>query len=354
MPQTLKAPSADCFQQFPASWYLFCESSVLSKGPLSKRILGRDLVAFRTTSGKVALMEAHCSHLGADLGRGQVIGESIQCPFHNWRYGVDGRCVDIPCTNQIPSSARQRCFPVQERHGYLFFFNGRAPLFPLPFFFAADPDAFAAGRTFRYVADCTWYMNAAHAFDTQHFAAVHDRELLAPPEVDCPAPFARRNRYRARVLGRTTLDRFLQVGAGRTVEISITTWGGTFVLVTGAFDRVQSQFIIVTTPREDGTTVCEGIVFAPRGKNLLARTLFEPVSLWVRRLFTYGYLVDETRRLRGTQYRPLSLGPLDRDMIDFFQWVVSLPQEAVEPARAADAIPAAALQHTPAVSEVQS
>jgi hypothetical protein len=173
-------------------------------------------------------------------------------------------------------------------------------------------------------------MNAAHAFDTQHFGAVHDRELLAPPEVDCPALFARRNRYRARVLGRTTLDRFLKLGGGRTVEITITTWGGTFVLVTGAFDRVHSRFIIATTPLEDGTTLCEGIVFAPRGTGLLARALFEPFSLWLRRLFTYGYLKDETRRLRGTQYRPLSLGPLDRDMIEFFQWVVALPQNAVD------------------------
>lgn len=330
MPQTLIAPRADSFQPYPASWYLFCESRALSKGPLSKRVLGRDLVAFRTASGRIALMEAHCSHLGADLGRGQVIDESIQCPFHNWRYGADGRCVEIPCSTRIPSFARQRSFPVQERHGFVFFFNGHEALFPLPFFFGADPGSFAAGRPFRYVADCTWYMNAAHAFDTQHFGAVHDRELLAPPEVDCPALFARRNRYRARVLGRTTLDRFLKLGGGRTVEITITTWGGTFVLVTGAFDRVHSRFIIATTPLEDGTTLCEGIVFAPRGTGLLARALFEPFSLWLRRLFTYGYLKDETRRLRGTQYRPLSLGPLDRDMIEFFQWVVALPQNAVD------------------------
>jgi hypothetical protein len=183
-------------------------------------------------------------------------------------------------------------------------------------------------------------MNAAHAFDTQHFAAVHDRELLAPPEVDCPAPFARRNRYRARVLGRTTLDRVLQAGAGRTVEISITTWGGTFVLVTGAFDRVQSRFIIATTPLEDGATLCEGLVFAPRGRSAVARKLFDPVSLWVRRLFTYGYLADETRRLRGTQYRPHSLGPPDRDMIEFFQWVVALPQGPAHGTHAEVAIPA--------------
>ena len=327
----------ECFPAYPASWYLFCESRELKADPLTKRLLGRDVVAFRTASGKVAVMDAHCSHLGADLGCGKVLGESIQCPFHNWRYALDGRCVEIPGVSSIPSFARQRCYPVHERHGYVFFFNGREPLFPLPFFFDADPEGFVAARPFRYVADCTWFMNSAHAFDTQHFAAVHDRELVAPPEVDCPAPFARRNRYRARVLGRTPLDSCLQKVAGRMVSISITTWAGTFVLVTGTFDRVYSRFIIATRPLEDGTTLCEGIVFAPKGNGFLAQ-LFEPAGLRVRRLFTHGYLADETRRLRGTQYRPLSLGANDRDLIDYFNWVVSLPQHAHEAAETEAAV----------------
>lgn len=193
-------PPLDRFPACPASWYLFCHASELSK-PLSKRILGRQLVAFRTRSGKVCVMTAHCSHMGADLGCGTVIGESIQCPFHNWKYATDGVCHHIPGTNNIPKFARQTTYPVEERHGYVFFFNGTKPLFPLPFFFGANPDDFSAGELFSYVSDCNWFTNAAHGYDTQHFDAVHDRKLIAPPQIDCPHRFARRNRYRAEVLG---------------------------------------------------------------------------------------------------------------------------------------------------------
>jgi hypothetical protein len=84
---------------------------------------------------------------------------------------------------------------------------------------------------------------------------------------------------------------------------------------------------VATRPLEDRTTLCEGIVFGPKGANPIARHL-DPLSLWVRRLFTYGYLKDETRRLRGTQYRPMSLGANDRDMIEYFQWLVTLPQNS--------------------------
>jgi nitrite reductase/ring-hydroxylating ferredoxin subunit len=334
----MTAPPAEFFPAYPASWYLFCESHELAGKPYTRRVLGRDLVAFRTSRGIVSILDAHCSHLGADLGCGQIVGDAIQCPFHNWRYAADGQCIAVSGAARVPAFARQHCYPVEERHGYVFFFNGKEPLFPLPFFFGADPDAFVAAHPFRYVADCSWYMNSAHAFDTQHFLAVHDRELVAPPETDCPAPFARRNRYRAKVLGKTRLDRWLQTLAGDMVNISITVWGGTYVLVTGDFDRAQSRFLIATRPLDDASTLCEGIVFAPRGRHTLARAL-DPVALRIRRHFTYGYLLDETTRLRGTRYNPASLGPPDRDMIAFFQWLAALPQNPHEPAVNAAPIP---------------
>src|SRR2546426_3498913 len=169
-------------------------------------------------------------------------------------------------------------------------------------------------------------MNSAHAFDTQHFAAVHDRRLLAPPSVDCPALFARRNSYHAEVIGQTIFDRILRVVAGRTVNITLTIWGGNMAVITANFGRVRSGFLMDMQPLENGQTLCQGIIYARRARNLLSS--FAPLNLWVRRLFTFGYLADEARRLRGTRYNPASLGPNDKDMIEFFQWAASLPQTA--------------------------
>jgi len=316
-----RAPDIERFVQWPASWYLFATSAELARGPVSKTMLGRQLVAFRGESGAIAIMDARCSHMGADLGCGHVEGESIVCPYHNWRYGSDGICTRTPGVETPPRFARQRTFPAIERHGLVFFFNGAEPLFPLPFFLEEDADAYVAGRIFRYEADCSWFVNSAHAFDRQHFDAVHDRRLLAPPDIDCPAPFARRNRYRAEVLGRTALDRVLRATAGQFVEISLTVWGGTFVCITGDFERAHSRFLMITRPLENGHTLCEGVVFAPRPAS--------PLALWLRRFFTYGYLADEARRIRGTRYDAARFIEADADMIDYFHWLVSLPQEAV-------------------------
>jgi nitrite reductase/ring-hydroxylating ferredoxin subunit len=323
-PKTSAAPSADQFPDYPACWYLFGAARDVQKSPVSKKILGRQLVAFRTASGTLSVMDANCAHMGADLGCGKVVGETIQCPFHNWLYGADGVCKHIPGASKIPALARLRAYPVAERHGYLFFFNGWEPLFPLPFFFGEDPQDYAAGGYFRYIADCNWYMNAAHAFDMQHFASVHDRELIGPPEIDYPAPFARRNRYFAKVVGESLLDRLLRWFAGKTVEITISVCGGTFLMVTGNFGRAHSRFIIAAQPQPDGQTLCEGIVFA-RSTHL---RLLDKLNLFLRRVFTHGYLAAEASQLRGTRYNPKSLGSTDLDMIEFFQWVAALPQTA--------------------------
>ena len=158
----------------PRVVFILCRSADLSR-PVSKRILGRRLVAFRAASGKASVMDAHCSHMGADLGCGTVTGESIQCPFHQlepW----NRRRLSTYCSGtraSLPAFARQTAYPVEIRHGYVFFFNGERALFPLPFFFGAEPEKFSAGKVFSYVSDCNWFTNAAHGFDTQHFDAVH-------------------------------------------------------------------------------------------------------------------------------------------------------------------------------------
>lgn len=321
------APPVDAFPAYPASWYLFCESRQLRGDPLSKDLLGRRMVVFRTPSGGISVLDAHCFHQGADLGCGRVIDGALQCPFHAWRYGPDGACRAIPGARRIPVSARQRRWPATERHGQVFVFNGERPLFPLPFVLDENPDHFVGGRPFRYVADCTWYMNAAHAFDTQHFATVHDRKLIEPPRIDCPAPFARRNRYRAEVVGESRFDQMLRIVAGRTVEISLTIWGGTFAVITADFPRIRSAFLMSMLPLENGRTQCEGIVLVHRGHV----SAWNAVNLRLRRLFTHGYLAEEARRLRGTRYHPSGFMDQDHDMVDFFRWVAALSRGSIHP-----------------------
>src|SRR5687767_14666918 len=93
-PRTLMvlAPPVDRLPAYPVSWYLFGRLADLRRRPVAREMLGRRLVAYLTSTGRPVVLDARCSHLGSDLGKGEVLGDSIRCPFHHWQYGPDGRC----------------------------------------------------------------------------------------------------------------------------------------------------------------------------------------------------------------------------------------------------------------------
>jgi nitrite reductase/ring-hydroxylating ferredoxin subunit len=319
----LRAPAPDQFPTFPASWYLFGPVRELRRGPVSKTLLGRRLVAFRTSSGKLVVLDGRCTHMGADLGNGCVVGEEIQCPYHSWRFTPDGRCSATPYTEPPPRSHLLRSYPVVERGGLLFFFNGERPLFPLPFFPDADPAQFVAARPLRYDADGPWYMVMANSFDVQHFHGVHARELVGEPVIDCPHEWARRIRVTFRVAGNSVADRLLRWFVGEYVQVSMTNWGGPVIVVTADFRRTRSWLTIFTDPVDRDRCYLNILPHVKRGS---LGPLFRALSLLVRRQFTHHFIADEIRTLAGIRYLPEGLAPADRPMIEFFRWLVQLPQ----------------------------
>lgn len=313
-------PAAADFPSHPAAWYYFCEEQALGKGPVGLRHWTKDLVAFRTESGTVAVLEASCSHLGSNLACGEVVGETLRCPFHHWGFGTDGICRHIPAASAIPKFARQANFPVLVRNGSVFFFNGPQATYPLPFFVNETPENFVAGNVFSYQADASWLMVASQGFDIQHFESVHDRHLLQPPDLHQISPFALRAYYLAVNIGKGWRDIVLRCLVGRTVEVTIHNWGGTMFLVHAKFPRAVSRFLVSFRPLEDGRTHFDVIIFTPRGLASLVRPM--------RRWFTRAHLMAEAALIRGTRYLPSHLIPEDAGMRQCFQWLAAIPQRA--------------------------
>ena len=64
--------------------------------PLRVKLLGEELIGFRTTSGEVGLMQNACPHRGASLFFGRNEEEGLRCVYHGWKFDVTGACVDMP------------------------------------------------------------------------------------------------------------------------------------------------------------------------------------------------------------------------------------------------------------------
>ena len=77
-------------------------------GPVASRVLGEDLVIWRSGDEHHVWRDL-CVHRGTRLSLGRVIkGGRLECAYHGWTYGTDGRCVLIPAhPEQAPPAKAQ-------------------------------------------------------------------------------------------------------------------------------------------------------------------------------------------------------------------------------------------------------
>ncbi|MGI9343172.1 MAG: Rieske 2Fe-2S domain-containing protein [Gammaproteobacteria bacterium] len=112
-------------------WYPVCLSEELTNdAPLRMQILALRFAAFRDSAGKAHVLADTCVHRGGSLGKGNVRGDRLACPYHGWQFDGDGRCRHIPVLGEdaaIPARAKVDSYPVIERYGIVFAYLGDLP-----------------------------------------------------------------------------------------------------------------------------------------------------------------------------------------------------------------------------------
>ena len=72
-------------------------------------------MVFADSKGDIKVLDGYCRHMGGDLTQGEVKGDSIACPFHDWRWGGNGKCTGIPYARRVPPLARTRAWTTLEQ-----------------------------------------------------------------------------------------------------------------------------------------------------------------------------------------------------------------------------------------------
>jgi phenylpropionate dioxygenase-like ring-hydroxylating dioxygenase large terminal subunit len=170
-------PGTPCGEWLRRSWQPVALAAELGAAPLALRVLGEDLVLFRDRSGRLGLLNRHCSHRGASLEFGIVMERGLSCCYHGWHYDVDGTLLETPAepSDRIRSRVVHGAYPTHEHDGIVFAYLGPPelqPRFPL-FDVQRIPDTRSV--PFSLETPCNWLQVYENTQDPVHVVYLHTR-----------------------------------------------------------------------------------------------------------------------------------------------------------------------------------
>lgn len=176
----LRAASKQFPPPFPNGWYHLVNSEDVPVGKaVAASACNKEFAVFRGADGQVAVLHAFCPHLGTHLGHGgQVVGNTVVCPYHSWAFDGKGKCVDIPyCSKQPGEKTHTKAYPCRERLGFIFVWlhaDGAEPEYELTLLDEIEENGM------QFVTEVpvkNWQMHnmepSQNAADPYHFNTVH-------------------------------------------------------------------------------------------------------------------------------------------------------------------------------------
>jgi phenylpropionate dioxygenase-like ring-hydroxylating dioxygenase large terminal subunit len=155
-------------------WFPVARLADLGKGIASGNILGRDLVIYKAGPA-VTVAAAACPHRGMALHMGQIIGSSLECPYHGWRFAAQtGECTVVP--SLPPSSGPPRVslqvYPSRIAYGLVWSCLGE-PCVPFPDVIPGLDASWVVSAGRPYDLRCGLRQLTENFRDRAHFPFVH-------------------------------------------------------------------------------------------------------------------------------------------------------------------------------------
>jgi vanillate O-demethylase monooxygenase subunit len=169
-------------------WYAAAFADEVTRRPLARTLLDRQVVLYRTDAGTPVALADRCSHRKAPLSRGLLLGDAIECPFHGMQYAPDGTCIRIPSQDAIPRNAHIASYPVEERDDHVWIWFGdpaiaRRTATP-DMHWLTDPALVAVKGMFHLQSNYLSVLD--NLLDDTHLPFVHRNSIGTPKMVAAP------------------------------------------------------------------------------------------------------------------------------------------------------------------------
>jgi phthalate 4,5-dioxygenase oxygenase subunit len=142
--------------------------------PVRVKLLGEELVAFRTTDGRIGLIEEFCPHRRASLWLGRNEENGLRCVYHGWKFDVTGQCIDqMNEPRQFCAKIKATAYPTYELSGVIWAYMGPPEKQPAPPKFEWTQMAPTHRAVSKVQEECNWLQALEGGIDTSHFTILH-------------------------------------------------------------------------------------------------------------------------------------------------------------------------------------
>jgi phenylpropionate dioxygenase-like ring-hydroxylating dioxygenase large terminal subunit len=150
--------------------------------------LGEPLVAVRDAAGAVRVLSNVCRHRWHRVAEGRGNARALQCKYHLWSYGLDGRLLGAPQMGRAAGFDRASCrlpeLRVETWRGFLFmsFDANAAPLAPqlegldrhvAPY----QPERMRSLAPLEYDSPWNWKVMIENFMESYHVTSIHPETL---------------------------------------------------------------------------------------------------------------------------------------------------------------------------------
>ena len=151
--------------------------------PKRMTLLGENFVMFRDSNATMGALVEACPHRGASMYFARNEDCGLRCPYHGWKFDVNGSCVDVPTERSdskvkqhLMDTVRARSFPCHEVNHMVWVYMGpritpppfpRFPVLELPADHVLPPQIM--------MEEANWVQNMEGDLDSVHLDFLHRR-----------------------------------------------------------------------------------------------------------------------------------------------------------------------------------
>ncbi|MEX2490961.1 MAG: Rieske 2Fe-2S domain-containing protein [Nitrospirales bacterium] len=268
--------------------------------PVSLKLLGEKLVAFRDSGGQVGIVDEVCPHRGASLWLGRNEEYGLRCVYHGWKFDINGNCTAMmnePENLSFAQKVHLKSYPALESGGIIWTYMGPPDLQP-------EPPAFEFTRvpeTHRHVSkvseECNWLQAMEGGIDTSHAPILH-RKLRNDVQRGGISPTSPFVRGRAPILEVDTTDYGYRYFGVRPLDE-----GGVFVR--------GYHFVLPFTQMRPGEQRINGEVIPGH--------FWVPIDDHNTMVWNWEYSTGDPLTVEDREQRTDGNGPEDVDYLDAFR-----------------------------------